>query len=63
VVGAGLMGSGIAQVAAVGGWDVALHDTSAGALERARAGARLARDTLTWDASADAHIRLYEELL
>jgi 3-hydroxybutyryl-CoA dehydrogenase len=38
VVGAGLMGSGIAQVAAVGGWDVALHDTSANALERARAG-------------------------
>jgi len=37
VVGAGLMGSGIAQVAAVGGWDVALHDTSAGALDRARA--------------------------
>lgn len=36
VVGAGLMGSGIAQVAAVGGWDVALHDTSADALERAR---------------------------
>jgi glycosyltransferase involved in cell wall biosynthesis len=33
------------------------------ALEQARAGARLARDTLTWDASADAHIRLYEELL
>jgi glycosyltransferase involved in cell wall biosynthesis len=34
----------------------------AGALERARAGARLARDTLTWDASAAAHIQLYEEL-
>jgi glycosyltransferase involved in cell wall biosynthesis len=33
------------------------------ALERARAGARLARDTLTWDASAGAHIRLYEDLL
>jgi len=33
------------------------------ALERARAGARLARDTLTWDASAAAHIKLYEELL
>jgi glycosyltransferase involved in cell wall biosynthesis len=33
------------------------------ALERARAGARLARETLTWDASADAHIRLYKELL
>jgi 3-hydroxybutyryl-CoA dehydrogenase len=36
VVGAGLMGSGIAQVAAVGGWDVALYDTSGTALERAR---------------------------
>jgi glycosyltransferase involved in cell wall biosynthesis len=33
------------------------------ALEQARAGARRARDTLTWDAAADAHIRLYEELL
>ncbi|MDX6407117.1 MAG: hypothetical protein QOE13_188 [Gaiellaceae bacterium] len=32
------------------------------ALERARAGARLARETLTWDASAAAHIELYEEL-
>jgi glycosyltransferase involved in cell wall biosynthesis len=33
------------------------------ALERARDGARKARDTLTWDAAAAAHIRLYEELL
>jgi len=33
------------------------------ALERARAGARMARGTLTWDAAAIAHIRLYEELL
>ena len=33
------------------------------ALERARAGARKARDMLTWDAAAAAHIRLYEELL
>ncbi len=33
------------------------------ALERARAGARMARDTLTWDAAAAAHVRLYEELL
>jgi glycosyltransferase involved in cell wall biosynthesis len=33
------------------------------ALERARAGARKARDTLTWDAAATAHVRLYEELL
>src|SRR6266852_4489940 len=34
-----------------------LDDPSA--LERARAGARLARDTLTWDAAAAAHIKLY----
>jgi glycosyltransferase involved in cell wall biosynthesis len=33
------------------------------ALERAREGARKARDTLTWDAAGAAHIRLYEELL
>jgi glycosyltransferase involved in cell wall biosynthesis len=33
------------------------------ALEQARAGARRARDTLTWDVAADAHVRLYEELL
>src|SRR5512133_1140474 len=33
------------------------------ALERARTGARRARDTLTWDASAAAHVQLYEELL
>lgn len=33
------------------------------ALERAREGARMARDTLTWDAAAAAHIQLYEELL
>ncbi len=32
------------------------------ALARARAGARKARDTLTWDGAAAAHIRLYEEL-
>ena len=29
---------------------------------RARAGARRARETLTWDASADAHLELYREL-
>jgi glycosyltransferase involved in cell wall biosynthesis len=32
-------------------------------LERARSGARLARETLTWDASARAHLELYRELL
>jgi glycosyltransferase involved in cell wall biosynthesis len=33
------------------------------ALEAARAGARRARDQLTWDAAARAHLELYEELL
>ncbi|MEN3312948.1 MAG: hypothetical protein V7645_2277 [Actinomycetota bacterium] len=33
------------------------------ALERARNGARMAREMLTWDAAAAAHIRLYEELM
>jgi glycosyltransferase involved in cell wall biosynthesis len=39
---------------------VLLEDDAA--LARARAGAREARDTLTWDAAATAHIQLYEEL-
>jgi 3-hydroxybutyryl-CoA dehydrogenase len=38
VVGAGLMGSGIAQVAAQAGWDVTLVDTTEEALARGRAG-------------------------
>jgi glycosyltransferase involved in cell wall biosynthesis len=33
------------------------------ALEAARAGARRAREDLTWDAAARAHLDLYEELL
>jgi glycosyltransferase involved in cell wall biosynthesis len=37
-----------------------LDDTTA--LEEARAGARRAREALTWDASAAAHLALYEEL-
>jgi glycosyltransferase involved in cell wall biosynthesis len=32
------------------------------ALERARSGARRARESLTWDASARAHVDLYEEI-
>jgi glycosyltransferase involved in cell wall biosynthesis len=32
------------------------------ALEQARAGARRARDELTWDAAARAHLALYGEL-
>ncbi len=38
VVGAGLMGSGIAQVAAQAGYDVILRDVTDAALERARSG-------------------------
>lgn len=38
VVGAGLMGSGIAQVAAAGGYDVVLQDVTDAALERGIAG-------------------------
>jgi 3-hydroxybutyryl-CoA dehydrogenase len=36
VVGAGLMGSGIAQVSAVAGWEVTLRDVNPDALNRAR---------------------------
>ena len=35
IIGAGLMGSGIAQVAAQAGYEVVLHDTTSEALERA----------------------------
>jgi len=38
VVGAGLMGSGIAQVAATAGWDVTLRDVTQQALDRGTAG-------------------------
>jgi len=32
------------------------------ALEEARAGARRAREELTWDAAARAHLAIYEEI-
>ena len=37
------------------------HD--AGALEAARQGAERARDELTWEASAAAHLELYREIV
>ncbi len=53
VIGAGLMGAGIAQVAAQAGWDVILRDIDAPALERGIAAIRqshhrfIAKDKLT----------------
>jgi 3-hydroxybutyryl-CoA dehydrogenase len=44
VVGAGLMGSGIAQVAATGGWDVVVRDVTQEALERGLGGIRTSLD-------------------
>ena len=43
----------------------AIHEltTDEAALAEARAGAEQARETLTWDASAAAHLELYRELL
>ncbi|MFG2831108.1 3-hydroxyacyl-CoA dehydrogenase family protein [Streptomyces sp. NPDC048434] len=38
VIGAGLMGSGIAQVSAQAGWDVVLRDVTEGALARGKGG-------------------------
>jgi len=48
----------------VDGLAAAIHEllSDPEALERARAGARRAREELTWDASARAHLALYEEI-
>jgi glycogen(starch) synthase len=48
----------------VAGLAAAVHELLADpqALERARAGARRAREELTWDAAARAHLELYEEI-
>lgn len=40
IVGAGIMGSGIAQVALEAGWEVVLHDVDPAAIDRARARVR-----------------------
>jgi 3-hydroxybutyryl-CoA dehydrogenase len=47
VVGAGLMGSGIAQVAAVAGWQVTVRDVTPQALERGLAGVRSSLERFT----------------
>ena len=48
----------------VDGLAAAVHEllTDDVALARARAGAERARSELTWDASARAHLALYEEI-
>ena len=48
----------------VAGLAEALHEllSDPAALEQARAGARRAREELTWDAAAQAHLALYEEI-
>ena len=48
----------------VAGLAAAVHEllSDGDALEQARAGARRAREELTWDAAAHAHLALYEEI-
>jgi glycosyltransferase involved in cell wall biosynthesis len=48
----------------VAGLAQAVHEllSDPAALEQARAGARRAREELTWDAAAQAHLALYEEI-
>jgi 3-hydroxybutyryl-CoA dehydrogenase len=53
VVGAGQMGSGIAQVMAASGRRVSLHDTAPGAVERALAGIRSSLERLAPKGGAD----------
>jgi 3-hydroxybutyryl-CoA dehydrogenase len=54
VLGAGTMGSGIAQAAAMAGHDVALHDPQPGALERAGAAVRHSLDRFVRSERIDA---------
>jgi 3-hydroxybutyryl-CoA dehydrogenase len=54
VVGAGLMGSGIAQVAAQSGYDVTLRDVTDAALDRGMSGVRSSYDRFVAKGSLDA---------
>ncbi|MEU3709644.1 3-hydroxyacyl-CoA dehydrogenase family protein [Streptomyces catenulae] len=64
VIGAGLMGSGIAQVSAQAGWDVVLRDVTDGALARGRGGIEasyakfVAKGKLDADAAEQALARI-----
>ena len=48
----------------VAGLAAAVHEllSDSAALEQARAGAQHAREELTWDAAAEAHLAVYEEI-
>jgi glycosyltransferase involved in cell wall biosynthesis len=54
----------VVQPGDVAGLAAAVHEllTDSAALDRARAGAQRAREELTWDASARAHLELYKEI-
>ncbi|MGC5344327.1 3-hydroxyacyl-CoA dehydrogenase family protein [Streptomyces sp. DT24] len=54
VIGAGLMGSGIAQVSAQAGWDVVLRDVTDAALTRGRDGIRTSYDKFVAKGKLDA---------
>ncbi|MER7231940.1 3-hydroxyacyl-CoA dehydrogenase family protein [Streptomyces olivaceus] len=54
VIGAGLMGSGIAQVAAQAGWDVVLRDVTDEALRRGTDGIRASYDKIVAKGKLDA---------
>ncbi|TSB31926.1 3-hydroxyacyl-CoA dehydrogenase family protein [Streptomyces sp. NBC_01525] len=64
VIGAGLMGSGIAQVSAQAGWDVVLRDVTDGALARGKGGIEasyakfVAKGKLDADAAEQALARI-----
>jgi NADPH-dependent 2,4-dienoyl-CoA reductase/sulfur reductase-like enzyme len=55
VIGAGLMGSGIAQVSAQAGWDVVLRDVTDEALTRGTDGIKASYDKFVSKGKLDAH--------
>jgi 3-hydroxybutyryl-CoA dehydrogenase len=68
VVGAGTMGAGIAQVAAVAGHPVLLHDSAPGAAARAEAGIRdrlagqVAKGRITAEQAANAQLTVVDQV-